>query len=58
MDSNYIMIAEEEFDEMLRDLEYFQALNEMLTEILEEECIEVTITEEDVWDYVRGESDD
>lgn len=58
MDSNYIMIAEEEFDEMLRDLEYFQALNEMLTEILEEECIEVTITEGDVWDYVRGESDD
>ena len=33
MEREYIMIADSEFDEMLQDLEYYQALSKMLTDI-------------------------
>lgn len=48
-----VMISESDWNEMNTDIEYYHSLSEMLSALLEEAGIEVSISEEDVWNYIR-----
>ncbi len=43
-----VVMAESDYEEMIHDLEWLQAQVELLVEALEENAVEVVITEEDV----------
>ena len=54
-DREYVMLSEEDYNEMCLDIEYWSAAVDMLTEKLEENGIVVVISESEIWDRVRSQ---
>lgn len=51
-----IMMSESDWNEMSSDLDYYVALVEILSGIIEDAGIEVEIKEEDVWSFIKENS--
>lgn len=51
-----IMMSESDWNEMSSDLDYYVALTEILAGIIEDAGIEVEIKEEDVWSFIKENS--
>jgi len=53
MDSEFVCLSEEDYDEMCKDISFWSALSELLSERLAEHGLLAIIEEDAVWERVR-----
>lgn len=58
LEQEMVVIAEDDFNEMLLDIEFLEAAVELATEALADAGVDVNITEEDIWNHVKEKKDD
>lgn len=58
MDHEIVMMSEEDYEAMVADIEYLDAVCTVLTKILEENGIPVDLDEEEIWRIAREEDNE
>lgn len=53
LEPEFVMMSEEDYDELCMDVAFWSATSEMLSEVLEKNGIQVVISEDEIWERVR-----